>query len=276
MAKKPDFMIRAMAARHCKEVARLTYDAFPFEKANDSTQLGPNRDLAEELKKTVGPWNGTRHLVAVDKKDKVLGFVAVRWLKAEEERVSTGVLTMPRLVVAERDRARGIGSALLRKIVESAGVLGYGEVMATIPDSLADWYSSQGWTVFHPGDVYVLLEQPHLGDDRDLPEPPPAGLRGKFSPFQLQEPGPVEHGYTRIACRRTGAESTLITSWSFTASDSSPMQGLWRTLIRDPQLIPQVPFLTASILLAEMENDPAVKKEEWALFSSILAAGLTV
>lgn len=274
MTKKPTFEFRAMAARHCKEIARLTYEAFPFEKDNDIASLGPEADLAEELKKTVGPWSGAVHLVALDKKgkkEKVVGFVAARWLKAEEGRVSTGVITMPRLVVDADYRGQGIGTQLLKKLVPYAAHNKYGEVMASIPDSLAGWYAGRGWTVSEPGDIYSLLEQPHMGDDRHLPEPPPAPLRGKFSPFHSQEPGPVEHGYTRVARYRTCASPTsFITSWTYAATEENPIKGLWAVLINDPALIAEVPLMTATILMAEMGKDQTVKQDELALFSMVL------
>lgn len=239
----------------------MTYANFPFEQAAELKALGSEANVYEMYSQGIG--RGIKrdgfHLVAVNQKDEVVGFVAVRPLHAENGRVSSSVCSLVRIAVASPHRATGVGRALLKRSVETANALGYGGVMASIPENLVPWYKKQQWEIGESGHLYALLEQPHLGDDRYAPGQPTPEFRGTYAPIQLQEPGPVEHGYTRIAHRSTGAKSDLIHTWTALGA-AGATQALWMTLCERPQLIHAVPKMTLVALVQEINppqgNDP--------------------
>ncbi|WP_445155075.1 GNAT family N-acetyltransferase [Arthrobacter sp. Hor0625] len=271
MSKQPDYTIRAMSERHCKAVMALAYDAFPFEKDRELEKFGPDYDPVAKLKGIVGPFNitGSVHFVAVDKKDKVLGFAVVQRMVSTDGRVSKSVLLMPRVTVAERNRRKGIGTLLLSRVRSFAAKQGYGEVMASIPERLEGWYKSAGWTVSPAGHIYTILELPHTGDDRFLPIPVPKGRHGQFTPFQSQEPGPTEHGYSLAARATTNVESALITSWTYVADGDDQFRSLWSHLMDNPDRIPAVPFMNC-IVLGEFMRQAGAPENEMKVFVDAL------
>ena len=251
--KSPLYTIRAVAGRHAKPVIQMTYASFPFQEKEELELLGSSADVHEWYSAEFG--QGVRkegfHLVAVDNRDKLLGFVAVRRLLAGNARVSSSVCSLARIAVAPQYRAAGVGQALLKRAVATAKNVGYGEVMAAIPDRLVPWYRKQQWEVGESGHLYALLEQPHPGDDGYGPAVIPK-FRGTFAPIQSQKPGPVEHGYTRIAHRRTGAESELIHTWT-AADDLEATRTLWRSVCERPQLITDLPLMTLASLVKDIK-----------------------
>lgn len=271
MSKKSDVIIRAMAERHCKAILTLAYEAFPFERERELEMFGSDFDALAKLKEMVGPFSktGSVHLVAIDEKDKVLGFVVVKGMASVEGRISKSVLAMPRITVAEKSRGKGVGSMLLARARSFAADQGYGELMASIPEHLKDWYERAGWAVSSPGDIYTVLEQPHPGDDKFLSIPVPSGRGGQFAPFQSQEPGPAEHGYTIAASIATKNESKLIKSWTYPAEGDDQFRSLWRILMENPSLISKVPFMNC-IILGQFMHQAGVEKKEMELFTNAL------
>lgn len=271
MSKQLEYTIRAMAERHCKAVLALAYDAFPFEKDRELEKFGPGYDPVSKLKGIVGPFSetGSVHLVAVDKKDKVLGFAVVQRMVSTEGRANRSVMMMPRITVVEKSRKKGIGKLLLSRVRSFAANQGYGEVMASIPEHLSGWYSSAGWTVAPAGHTYAVLEQPHPGDDQFLPIPVPKDRHGQFAPFQCQEPGPAEHGYTLVASAATNVESALITSWTYPIEGGDQFRSLWRHLMDDPDRIQAVPFMNC-IVLGEFMRQYGVPESEMKIFVDAL------
>lgn len=273
MTTKPNVGVRAMRKEDVRDVLKLAYEAFPFEEANDLRKLGSREATVERYKSIVGSFTtvGSRHLVAVDKKDKVLGFVAVRPLDDEKGRVSTSVLTMPRIAVARNSRGRGIGQKLLTKVLAFAANQGYGEVMASVPAGLSKWYVEAGWKVSPPGHMYALLEQPHEGDDRMLGEQAPEDMQGNFSPIHLQEPGPAEQGYTLIARAGTGAKSKFITSWVYPV-DGDVFRSLWDLVISDLSLVAEIPLTNSAILGTFASKYEGVPEQDMMAFITALDA----
>lgn len=274
MVKKKVVSVRPMQVKHIDEVLRLTYEAFPFEKAQDLEKLGSRKGIVEMMEASIRAFQiaKSRHLVAVDKQDKVLGFAAVRLLDNEQGRVSSSVLTLPRIVVDKYNRGGGVGAVLLKKVRDFAAREGYGAVMASVPEHLADWYTKAGWTVSLPGHIYCLLEQPHAGDDKFLPLAPPkgSGLEGKFSPIQTQEPGPPEHGYTLIASIDSGGKSDFITSWTSPADADDFLRGLWDRVVDNPSLLDVMPVMNSLILGSAADSWPDVPEKESKAFVAAL------
>ncbi|SDI83381.1 hypothetical protein SAMN04488693_1265 [Arthrobacter subterraneus] len=102
---KPSYEIRATATRHAKDVINLAYASFPFEKENEREALGSQADVLATYREMLGRTGDGFQLVAVDKKDKVIGLVAVRPLQTAEGRQSMSVFTIPRIGPQQRTPA---------------------------------------------------------------------------------------------------------------------------------------------------------------------------
>lgn len=160
---------------------------------------------------------------------------------------------LARLAVDPSFRSKGVGRRLLSRTLEAAGKLGYGATMATIPESLVPRYQKLQWQVGDAGHLFALIAQPHPGDDRLVPQQPiPDKLRGTYAPIQVQEPGPVEHGYARIAHRATGSKSDLIHAWTAAGAPESA-QALWETMWERPELIDEMPKMSLLALMIETQ-----------------------
>jgi GNAT superfamily N-acetyltransferase len=191
--------VRAAESRDVDLYSRLQRVEFAWTLTDDAAN---HRRVTDAL--VSDPLPGTRHLVAeVD--DRFAGYAVVQPFApvVDEREIAHAeglAAVLPQVAVVPSRRRHGVGAALLTAAETAATELGYGVLIAHIPESLRQWYSRHGWTDLPRGVGFAWIEPPSPRNAELLPGDAPPDVARVHTPFFEHAPS-GKHCYDALALK---------------------------------------------------------------------------
>jgi predicted N-acetyltransferase YhbS len=144
-------------------------------------QFGEEPGLAGELRGQIEQWQFAKSPVVVARTadGEFAGYARATPFEVETSPRPEGqVVVLRQLAVVPALRGRGIGRALLERVLKTSRMLGYARAVASLPGAAAPFFAANDWDVLPAGHGRVWIEPYIARDDLWLP-----GERsGVFSP----------------------------------------------------------------------------------------------
>jgi predicted N-acetyltransferase YhbS len=185
--------IRPIAEADVDDVVALATGLFGAETAPDP---------AGELRGQVAQWQFAKSPVVVARTAEGVfaGYARATPFEVETSPRPEGqVVVLTQLAVVPALRGRGIGTALLKRVLTTSRMLGYARAVASLPEAAAGFFAAREWEVLAAGHGRAWIE-PHIArDDLWLPDE----RSGVFSPILTVQADPAHplEAWTRLADR---------------------------------------------------------------------------
>lgn len=192
-------IIRLARASDAPEFLALERSTFPTYASSSAGARADALQFAHQLK--AAPEENRLFYVATDDAGKLLGTATAKPFETTKYGRSithhTGpVAVLSQVAVHEGVRRRGVGSALVRAVLEGLTTKGFAVALAHVPDELTPWYERGGWGAVPTGHGFAWAEFAGPGSERFTPPEWPAEQRRIDTPrFSVVPDG---DGYDRL------------------------------------------------------------------------------
>jgi len=197
--------IRPLAEADVEAVVALAAGA--FGAASEDSVPG----LAGELRGQVEQWQFAKSPVVVARTadGAFAGYARATPFEVETSPRPEGqVMVLREIAVVPELRGRGIGRALLERILKTGRMLGYARAVASPPETAASFLAANDWDVLPAGHGRVWIEPYIARDDLWLP-----GERsGVFSPVLTVSADPA-HPLNDSVLQAGGQQARAVQAW---------------------------------------------------------------
>jgi len=207
-----------------------------------TAEFGADPELAGDLRGQVQQWQFAKSPVVVARTadGAFAGYARATPFEVETSPRPEGqVMVLRQLAVVPALRGRGIGRALLERILTTGRMLGYARAVASPSETAGSFLAANDWDVLAPGHGRVWIEPYIARDDLWLP----AERSGAFSPILTL---PADPGHPLQAWRELADRPALVEAeyGSIAQLDAA----LAAALAADPGAVAALPPKTRELL----------------------------